>query len=175
MSSQVSVDDAAWISAGSVSCRFVSCLDLEKVSDMLRRSFVCLMAVAAIGIRIEAQETSYGAASTGNADLEQCSTQKTTKQVISRRGEFHNTAIGVFRGKLKQLSNKEIVIENESKQMVSIRRSHKTKFLRNNQQIRPSNIDLEAPVTIDVSETANMSLLAINVKVDLPPTKTNPK
>jgi hypothetical protein len=159
----------------SVSCRFVNCLDLEKVSDMLRRSFVCLMVVASIGFRIEAQETSYGAASNGNADLEQCCRRKNNKTGDGKAGAFDNAAIGVFRGKLKQLSNKEIVIENESKQMVSIRRSHKTKFLRNNQKIKPSDIDLEAPVTIDVSETANVGLLAINVKVDLPPTKADPK
>jgi hypothetical protein len=142
---------------------------------MLRRSFVCLIAVAATAIRIKAQEITYGATSNGDADLEQCCTRKNNGTGDKKASAFHNAAIGVLRGKLKQLSNKEIVIEDESKHMVSIRRSRKTKFHSNNQSIRPSDIDLESPVTIDVSETANVSLLAINVKVELPPTKTNPK
>jgi hypothetical protein len=142
---------------------------------MLRRSFVCSIAVAATAIRIKAQETIYGATSNGDADLEQCCRRKNNETGDKKPGAFHNAAIGVLRGKLKQLSNKEIVIEDESKQIVSIRRSRKTRFHRNNQSIRPSDIDLEAPVTIDVSETANVSLLAIDVKVELPPTKTDPK
>lgn len=86
---------------------------------------------------------------------------------------FYKAATGIFRGKVKQLNDKEIVIENDSNQMVSIRRSHKTKFLKNNQPIKPSDIDLETPVTIDASEAANVSLLAINVSVDSPPTRTD--
>jgi len=88
-------------------------------------------------------------------------------------GVFYKAAVGIFRGKLKQLNEKEIVIENDSKQLISIRRSHKTKFLMNNQPIRPSDIDLETPVTIDASESTNVSLLAINVSVDSLPIKTD--
>jgi hypothetical protein len=92
---------------------------LEKVSDMLRRSFVCL----ATAIRIEAQEAIDRATTTGDADLEQCCRRKNNETGDRNAGVFHNAAIGVLRGKLKQLSNKEIVFEDESRQMASIRSS----------------------------------------------------
>ena len=74
---------------------------------------------------------------------------------------------------MKQLNNKEIVIENDAKQMIAIRRSHQTKFLKNNQPIKSSDIDLETPVTIDAREAANLSLFAIKVSVDSPPATTD--
>jgi hypothetical protein len=91
--------------------------------------------------------------------------------VGAKVGAYYKAASGIFRGKLKLLNNKEIVIENDSKQMVSIRCSHKTKFLQNNQPIRPSDIDLETPVTVDATESASVSLLAVNVSVDSPAPK----
>ena len=127
---------------------------------MLRRSFFCLMTLAVGGIRVKAQETVHGAGSNGRKNIE------TSEKKV---GAYYKAAAGVFRGKLKMLNNKEIVIENDSKQMVSIRRSHQTKFLQNNELIRPSDIDLETSVTIDARESANVSLLAVNVSVDSPP------
>lgn len=140
---------------------------------MFRKSLFCLIMVASIGIRIEAQETSHGVPSNGNASFEVCCGRRPTETNERKKGVFYKAATGIFRGKVKQLNDKEIVIENDSNQMVSIRRSHKTKFLKNNQPIKPSDIDLETPVTIDASEAANVSLLAINVSVDSPPTKTD--
>jgi hypothetical protein len=131
------------------------------------------MTVAVIGTRIEAQETMHGGASNGNAHFERCCGRKDTETGEKKVGVFYKAAVGIFRGKLKQLNEKEIVIENDSKQLISIRRSHKTKFLMNNQPIRPSDIDLETPVTIDASESTNVSLLAINVSVDSLPIKTD--
>jgi len=57
--------------------------------------------------------------------------------------------------------------------MVSIRRSHHTKFFKNNQPIKSSDIDLETPVTIDAREAVNVSLFAIKVSVDSPPAATD--
>ena len=90
-------------------------------------------------------------------------------------GAFYKAAAGIFRGKVKQLNEKEIVIENDAKQMVSIRRSHQTRFLKNKRAIRGSDINLETPVTIDAREAGNVNLLAIQVSVDSPPTNTNPR
>ena len=129
---------------------------------MLQKSFVCLMTVAVAGIRIDAQETFHSAAWNG----------RNTSETHQKAGAFYKTAEGIFRGKLKQLNNKEIVIENDSKQMVSIRRSRQTKFFKNNQPTKPSDIDLETAVTVDAREAASVSLLAISVSVDSPPTKT---
>jgi hypothetical protein len=42
-----------------------------------------------------------------------------------------------------------------------------------NQPINSSDIDLETPVTIDAREAANVSLVAIKVCVDSPPTTTD--
>ena len=67
------------------------------------------------------------------------------------------------------------MIENDAEQMVLIRRSHQTTFLRNNQPINSSDIDLETQVTIDAREAANVSLVAIKVSVDSPPATTDLK
>jgi hypothetical protein len=80
---------------------------------------------------------------------------------------------GSFHGKLKELSSKEIMIETEDNQTVSIRRSRKTKFLKGKQSIKPTDIDLETPITIDASEDADLTLTAVNVIVDPPPKNTD--
>jgi hypothetical protein len=140
---------------------------------MLRRSYVCTMTVAVIGIGVEAQETVHGSASNANVHLEVCCGGKHVETGERKVGAFYKTAAGIFRGRVKQLNNKEIVIENDAKQMIAIRRSHQTKFLKNNQPIKSSDIDLETPVTIDAREAANVSLFAIKVSVDSPPTTTD--
>ena len=86
---------------------------------------------------------------------------------------YSKTAIGIFHGKLKQLTNKEIVIENQANQIVSIRRSHRTKFLRNDERIRPTGIDLDTPVTVDATEESSVNLVALNVSIDTSATKMN--
>lgn len=139
---------------------------------MLRRSFVCMTTIAAIGIGAAAQETVHGSGSNANAHLELCCGRKHVETGEGRAGKFYKAAAGIFRGRVKQLNEKEIVIENDAKQMVSIRRSRQTKFFKDDQQIKSTDIDLETPVTIDAREAANVSLLAINVSVDLASTKT---
>lgn len=91
----------------------------------------------------------------------------------SRAGKLSDSAIGVFHGKLIELTKKEIVIENESKQIVSIRCSQKTQFLRNNEPIRPTDIDLDTSVTIEAIEKRSSSLVALNVSIDTSATKAN--
>ena len=140
---------------------------------MLRISLFRLIMVAVIGIRLQAQDSGDGAASKSYANFERCCGGKIEPDV--KVGAYYKAAAGIFRGKLKLLNNKEILIENDSKQMVSIRRSHKTKFLMNNQPIRPSDIGLETHVTVDATEGASVSLLAVKVRVDSPPTKTDLK
>jgi hypothetical protein len=82
---------------------------------------------------------------------------------------------GSFHGKLKDLSSKEILIETDDKQIVSIRRSRKTKFLKGDQAIKASAIDIETPITIDASEDVDLTLTAITVIVDQPQKPTNGK
>lgn len=78
---------------------------------------------------------------------------------------------GSFHGKLKDLTGKEITIETEDGQVVSIHRSHKTKFYKGTEPIKPSDIDLETPVTVDAKEEVDLSLTAVAVTVDTPKKK----
>jgi hypothetical protein len=82
-------------------------------------------------------------------------------------GSYKDVA-GSFHGKLKDLSSKEITIETADDQIVSIHRSRKTKFFKGTQSIKPSDIDLETPVTVDATEEVDLSLTAVSVTVDTP-------
>ena len=75
----------------------------------------------------------------------------------------YKDAAGSFRGKLKGLSDKEIMIENGDHQIVSIRRSRKTKFLNGKDAIKASDIDLETLVTVVASEDSGLKLTAVSV------------
>ena len=76
---------------------------------------------------------------------------------------------GSFHGKLKELNSKEILIETDDDQTVSIHRSRKTKFLKGKESIKASDIDLETLVTVDASEDVDLKLTAVSVTVDPPP------
>jgi hypothetical protein len=80
-----------------------------------------------------------------------------------------------FRGKLKNLDKKQVVIETDEDQTVSMRITSKTKFLKNDQTIKASQIDLGTPVSIDATEDTDLSILALSVVVDSPPKKNNAK
>jgi hypothetical protein len=82
---------------------------------------------------------------------------------------------GSFRGKLKELTGKEIMIEAEDGQIVTIHRSRKTKFLKGTQSIKASDIDIETPVTVDATEEVDLSLTAVSVTVDTPKKTTDSK
>jgi hypothetical protein len=73
---------------------------------------------------------------------------------------------GTLHGTLKQLTNKEVVIENQDKQEVVIRRTRKTKFLRNGKAIKPSDMDMSTAVSIDVVEDVDLKPVAVTVSVD---------
>lgn len=82
-------------------------------------------------------------------------------------GAYKDVA-GSFHGKLKDLTSKEITLETDDDQTVSIHRSRKTKFLKGTQTIKPSDIDLETMVTVDATEDVDLSLTAVSVTVDTP-------
>jgi len=75
---------------------------------------------------------------------------------------------GTFHGTLKELSGKEIVIQSNENQTVSIRRSRKTKFLKDDREIKPSEIPLNTPLSIDATEDIDLKTVAISVTVDSP-------
>jgi hypothetical protein len=82
-------------------------------------------------------------------------------------GAYKDVA-GSFHGKLKDLSNKEIMIETADSQILTIHRSRKTKFFKGTQSIKPSEIDIETPITVDATEEVDLSLSALTVTVDTP-------
>lgn len=82
-------------------------------------------------------------------------------------GSYKGVA-GSFHGKLKDLSSKEITIETADSEIVTIHRSRKTKFFKGTQSIKPSDIDIETPVTVDATEEVDLSLTAVTVTVDTP-------
>jgi hypothetical protein len=75
---------------------------------------------------------------------------------------------GSFHGKVKDLTKKEIMIQTDDDQTVSIYLSGKTKFLKGAAKIKPSDIDMETLVTVDASEESDLSLTAVDVIVDTP-------
>src|SRR5215471_4216664 len=80
-----------------------------------------------------------------------------------------------FRGKLKDLDKKNVVIETEEDQTVSIRITGKTKFLKNDQAIKPSQIAAGTPISVDAVEDTDLSILALSVIVDSPPKNSDAK
>jgi hypothetical protein len=75
---------------------------------------------------------------------------------------------GSFHGKIKELTKKELMLETEGEQTVSMRVSGKTKYYKGNEPIKATDIDMETLVTVDASEDADLKLTAINVIVDVP-------
>jgi hypothetical protein len=80
----------------------------------------------------------------------------------------HKDLAGTFHGTLKQLSNKEIVIQNDDDQTVVIRRSKKTKFLLDEKEIKASAIAMNTLVTVEASEDVDLKPIAVSLSIDIP-------
>lgn len=66
---------------------------------------------------------------------------------------------------MKMLNNKEILLQLQSDQMLSIRRDRKTKFFENGKEIKASDIDLGTPLAVDVKEDLDLKPVAVRVVV----------
>jgi hypothetical protein len=75
---------------------------------------------------------------------------------------------GTFHGTLKQLNNKEIVIQNDDDQTVVIRRSKKTKFLMDDKEIKASAVAMNTLVTVEAAEDVDMKPIAVSLSIDVP-------
>ena len=73
--------------------------------------------------------------------------------------------IVTFKGVLKQMKKKQILIQGEDNQLVTIRRNKATKFFDNEKEIKATDIDLETPISIEANEDTDLKMLAVNVKV----------
>jgi hypothetical protein len=97
-------------------------------------------------------------------------------QMRGRRGssqahpEAFKGIIVTFHGALRKLNKKEIIIEStgENRELVTFRRNKATKFLENDAEIKPTDIDLETAVTVDASEDIDLQLMAVRVIVGTP-------
>jgi hypothetical protein len=92
---------------------------------------------------------------------------------IPTTGSYKDLA-GTFHGTLKQISNKEIVIRNEEDQDVVIRRSRKTKFLKDDKEIKASAVPANALVTVEAAEDIDLKPIAVSLSVDPPPKPERP-
>jgi hypothetical protein len=82
---------------------------------------------------------------------------------------------GTFHGTLKTVSKKEVVIENDDDQVVSLRRSGKTKFFKDDKEVKPTEIAAGTVVSIDAGQDIDLKPTALAVRVDPPPKKSEAK
>lgn len=74
-----------------------------------------------------------------------------------------------FEGTLKMLTRKEILIQLQSEQTLTIRRDHKTKFVEKDKEIKPESIQVGTPLAIDVKEDLDLKPMAVRVVVNPSP------
>ena len=70
-----------------------------------------------------------------------------------------------FRGPLKEIDKSQIRIETDQHETLTLRRTHKTKFLKDGKKIDPSQIKIGTPVIVDTEKDPDGGLVAVNVLV----------
>ena len=128
---------------------------------------VCLLTAAAAVGQIQVHENGDEAALRSSVFREQTALHNIQRDQ-RKSGSSFTGAVGTLHGKLKQLSDKVIEIETQEDHIILIRRTHKTKFFKNCEPIKATDIDLETAIAIDV-RTAGARLLGVNVSVDSSP------
>lgn len=78
-----------------------------------------------------------------------------------------------FEGTLKMITKKEIFLQLQTDQTVTIRRDHKTKFVENDKDVKADNIEVGTPLAIDVKEDLDLKPIALRVVVNPPPPKSS--
>ena len=74
-----------------------------------------------------------------------------------------------FRGSLRSIDKKEIVIDAGDDQILHFKRSKKTKFFKGDKEIKPDDFPDEAAVVIEANRAMNGDLDALNVFQGEPP------
>lgn len=114
--------------------------------SLLAISIACLLCLSAAAQYGRARRTVPGGVSSGPA--------------------AYKGLVVTLHGSLKKLTKKEMLIQSDDDQLLTIRCSRKTKYSDADGAIKPAAIDLESVVTVDASEDVDLKLMAINVKVD---------
>ncbi|MDQ6678160.1 MAG: hypothetical protein M3Z09_12780 [Acidobacteriota bacterium] len=91
--------------------------------------------------------------------------RRRAQQPTASAGAYSLPAV-TFHGVLKEMTGKEIVMEAEDGQTVTLFRNRKTRFLKGKNEIPAKEIQPGARLTVDVSKNPDASLLAVNVMVD---------
>ena len=73
------------------------------------------------------------------------------------------SAVAGFKGKLRAIDKKTIVIESGDDQVVSFHRSRKTRFLADEKEVKPQDIPLGSLVTVDASKDSVGDLTAVDI------------
>ena len=74
-----------------------------------------------------------------------------------------SAAVAKFAGTLRVIGNKEIVIEAADDQLVTFHRSKKTRFLLDEKSIKPQDIPVGSPVTVEASKDSVGDLIAVDI------------
>ena len=85
------------------------------------------------------------------------------------------TPLVTMRGALRLIDKKKIAIDASEDQILTFKRSKKTKFLKGAKQIQPDEIKEGAAVVIEASRAMNGDYDAVNVFLGEPPAPTVPK
>ena len=94
-----------------------------------------------------------------------------------RRGRSMGTTNGIpgvtpavtFRGTLRSIDKREIVLDSGEDQLLHFKRTKKTKFRKGEKEIKPDDFPDEAAVVIEASRAMNGDLDALNVFLGEPP------
>lgn len=92
--------------------------------------------------------------------------RRATAPSVYKPPPAYKGVVVTFHGVLKKLTKKEILLESDDKQLLTLRCDRKTKFQDPDGDVKRSDIDLESQVSIEASEDVDLKLLAINVKAD---------
>ena len=71
------------------------------------------------------------------------------------------------------MTHKEIMLQLQTDQTVSIRRDRKTKFLENDKEIKPESIAVGTPLAVDVKEDIDLKPMAVRVVANPAPPKSS--
>ena len=74
-----------------------------------------------------------------------------------------SAAVAKFTGKLRVVDRKEIVIEASDDQLVTFRRSKKTRFLLNEKPVKPQDIPLESLIIVEAGKDSVGDLVAVAI------------
>jgi hypothetical protein len=72
------------------------------------------------------------------------------------------------KGVLKGLSKKELLVATDADHTVSLRRTSKTKFLREDKPVKAGDVALEEKVDVEVAPDKDAKLMAVMVKLGAP-------